>query len=129
MTNREPERQQSDDHFPFTALRRAAPGEFTSYECLERLLEPRDWPEPTTVIAEDHPTRPSETKRDFAAACRLVETGRPDHEIAAALRAIRDYGPEEHSGYVTRTVEAAREHVGAGLMSRGRAGVESAPGS
>ena len=115
-TNREPKHQQLGGHFPFAALRRVAPGEFTRYESLEILLEPTDWPQPTSTIAEDHPTHPSDTKRDFAVACRLVETGRPDHEVAAALRAIRDFGPEEQSGYITRTVAAARKHVGTGLM-------------
>ena len=115
-TNREAQLRQPDGGFPFAALRRAAPGELTRCESLESLLEPTDWPEPTSTIADDHPTRPSDTKRDFAVACRLVETGRPDHEVAAALRAIRDFGPEEQSGYITRTVAAARKHVDTGLM-------------
>ena len=113
-TNRKPALQRPDKLFPFTALRRAAPHGFTEYRALEGKLEPSDWPESVALATERPTARPADTKRDFAVACRLVESGHPHCEIAAALRAIRNYAPGEHAGYIRRTIEAARGHVGTG---------------
>ena len=49
--------------------------------------------------------------RDFAIACRLIETGADDHTIAATIAAVRDFDPKCEGDYIARTTRAARRHI------------------
>ena len=110
-TNRKPALQRPDKLFPFTALRRAAPHEFTEYRALEGKLEPSDWPEPVALATERPTSRPADTKRDFAVACRLVESesfalrdrrGTSSHPELRPWRTCRIHPQDDRSGPRTR---------------------------
>ena len=54
-----------------------------------------------------------QSRIDFAIACRLVEAGRTDDEIARAIRAARRDRKAERADYIERTVRGARARVAA----------------
>ena len=54
---------------------------------------------------------PDRSRRDFAIACRLLETGAGDHTIAATLAAARGFDPQCAGAYIPRTIRAARLHL------------------
>ena len=54
---------------------------------------------------------PDRSRRDFAIACRLLETGAGDHTIAAAIAAARGFDPQCAGAYIPRTIRAARLHL------------------
>ena len=49
--------------------------------------------------------------RDFAIACRLLESGADDHTITAAIAAARGFDPQCRGSYIPRTIRAARRHL------------------
>ena len=54
---------------------------------------------------------PDRSRRDFAIACRLLETGAGDHTIAATIAAARGFDPQCAGAYIPRTIRAARLHL------------------
>ena len=54
---------------------------------------------------------PDQSRIDFAIACRLVEIGQDDSVIAAVLREVRQDTNAAASGYIERTISAARRRV------------------
>ena len=54
---------------------------------------------------------PDRSRRDFAIACRLLETGAGDHAIAATIAAARGFDPPCAGAYLPRTIRAARLHL------------------
>ncbi|MCY4506176.1 MAG: DNA-primase RepB domain-containing protein [Acidobacteria bacterium] len=58
-----------------------------------------------------HRDDPDRSRRDFAIACRLLETGAGDHAIAAAIAATRGFDPQCVGAYIPRTIRAARLHL------------------
>ena len=54
---------------------------------------------------------PDRSRRDFAIACRLLETGAGDHAIAATIAAARGFDPQCAGAYIPRTIRAARLHL------------------
>ena len=133
-TNRKPNRRQAGGLYPFATLRHAG-GEVAVIEVAQaqsaavphaaRAGKKKSRRRSTLVR---HPTRRargekedragtarggghSQSKRDFAVACRLAEYGRTDSEIAAVIRAVRGDEKAERTDYIDRTIRAARARV------------------
>lgn len=116
-TNQKPERRQ-DGRAPFASLRHAGPEIATTVKipAAGETATTR-----TTTLAAGERTPGSagvdQSARDFGMACRLIEAGRHDEEIARAIRAVRlKMGDPkgERIDYIQRTIRAARRHVAQG---------------
>ena len=94
-TNRKPGRTLATGLAPFAVLRRADPGPRTSFDRLGLWLEIRPLPgshhTPVTAPRSSDDRRGQDrSARDFAIACRLVETGEGDDAIRAAIEAVTE---------------------------------------
>ena len=113
-TNRKPNRRQAGGLYPFATLRHAG-GEVAVIE----VAQAQSAAVPHAARAGKKEDRAgtarggghSQSKRDFAVACRLAEYGRTDSEIAAVIRAVRGDEKAERTDYIDRTIRAARARV------------------
>ena len=116
-TNRKPSRRLADGRAPFAALRHAGP-EVAQVEIPANDENQTATRAPPLAAGERNPDHGvDQSRRDFAAACRLVEAGRNDDEIARAIREIRRMlgDPKgERADYIERTIRAARRQVATG---------------
>ena len=115
LTNRKPERARADGRPPFAALRHHGPAVVT-VDVAKLAQSTKRAPAAATGERTGNAGN-DRSAQDFAAACRLVERGRSDDEIANAIREIRaGYGDPkgQRQDYVERTIRAARRHVAQG---------------
>ena len=108
-----PNERYRDGRAPFAALRHFGP-ETVRIE-IDNIARSTMRPPPATT-GENRAGQDRSTQ-DFAAACRLIEHGRSDEEIANAIREIRaGYGDPkgQRQDYIERTIRAARRHVAHG---------------
>ena len=110
-TNQKPERR-GPKHAPFAQLRHAGP------EVVNVIIPDDDSttraPPEAAGGRTPNPTGVDQSARDFALACRLIEVGRHDDEIAAAIVAIRAQlgsAKAHRADYIDRTIRAARRHL------------------
>ena len=114
-TNRKPSRKLANGNAPFAALRHAG------IEITHVLIPTSDKIETTTrpppgAAGESKPEHHgAQSRRDFAMACRLIEVGRHDEEIARAIAEVRRLlgDPKaDRADYLDRTIRAAHAHIG-----------------
>ncbi len=110
-TNKKPSRRQANGLAPFARLRHAG----------DEVIDPGGLD--LEADGEPIPTRgrpggrgkeggsEDQSRRDFALACRLVEAGRSEAEIGAAIRAVRSDRKGERADYIQRTIRAAQARV------------------
>ena len=112
-TNRKPSRQLDNGQAPFAALRHAGP-DIAQVE-IPASHETTTPPPSAAGERTPQPHRESDqSRRDFAMACRLIETGRNDAEIGRAIVEVRRYldsAKGERADDIERTIRAARRHV------------------
>ena len=114
-TNRAPDSAGDDPPF-FAALRSRSPSAVTP---IPRVVEPFIGRHPggegklaaAREKAAGRRDDPDWSRRDFAIACRLLETGAGDHTIAATIAAARGFDPQCAGAYLPRTIRAARLHL------------------
>lgn len=116
-TNQKPERQHNG-RARFAALRHAGPEIATTVEIPE-MPETPPTRLPLGAAADRSPTGAGvdQSARDFGIACRLIEAGRHDDEIARAIREVRRKlgDPKgQRADYIERTIRAARRRVAQG---------------
>ena len=108
-TNRKPSRQLPSGFAPFVALRHFG-REVVTVEIPAATETSTPDLASEASEAESRPRRDL-SRRDFAIAARLVEAGRSDEQIAAALREVRGCTKSEPSDYIERTIRAARQRT------------------
>ena len=110
-TNQKPERRREDGRAPFATLRHAG-GEVVEIAIPEETAPTR----PPARAAGERTAGVDQSRRDFGMACRLIEAGHNDDEIARAIRAVRlQMGDPKglREDYVERTIRAAHQHTAA----------------
>ena len=106
-TNRKPSRQLSNGFAPFATLRHFG-REVVTVEIPAATETSAPGPVSEALEAGG---RPNLSRRDFAIAARLVEAGRADEQIAAAIREVRGCTKPEQPDYIERTIRAARQRT------------------